>query len=95
MKKFFSVLTIVAVISLGVVGALAVVPHVHGKDLDHSKHETCPVYQFSLQNLNAAIASFISAAVLFLFFYFIHVRKSFSFAQHFSSVSLRAPPVLV
>ena len=95
MKKSLSILAIAAIVFLGVVGALAVVPHTHGNDFDHSKHATCPVYQFSLQGFNAVFTSFSIATVLFQFCYFVSLKKNSFLRSYLSFVSSRAPPALI
>lgn len=52
-SKFIAVLLTVAVVLAGGAQALAVVPHVHGHDADHSAHSTCPVHQAQLASFCA------------------------------------------
>ncbi len=93
MKKFLAVVTIVFILFLGVVGALSVIPHAHGNDFDHSKHQNCPVYQFSLHAFGALLTVFKITTIVFFLFYLLRVRDSFStdFSYRFSF--LRAPPL--
>jgi hypothetical protein len=93
MKRTLSILAVVAVLFLGVVGALAVIPHAHGKDFDHSEHATCPIYQLSLQNFSAVFPDVLAAAAFFLFCYFVSFKKDGYFSSHSSVISSRAPPV--
>lgn len=91
-KKILVFLTAVGVFSLGLVGALAVVPHVHGHDLDHSSHSTCPVHQVASVSVFAAVF----AAVLVTFARTVSFRKerklSFVFFSPAFFLRLRAPP---
>ncbi len=95
MKKLLCVLSVVAVVALGIVGALAVVPHAHGNDFKHAQHESCPVYQMGLAHCNAAF----SAVISFVFFAFIVWRKTASAfcaeKSPFFFAFLRAPPVSI
>lgn len=93
MKKVFSILLVAGVLCVGLTGALAVVPHVHGRDFNHSQHETCPVHQLSLHPLHLAS---VEAAFLVVFlaacFGRIFSAKVFPFVFH-EFLFLRAPPV--
>ncbi len=95
MKKFLAVLTVVFILFLGVVGALSVIPHAHGNDFDHSKHQNCPVYQFSLHAFGAVPTVFKITAIVFFLFYLLRAQDSFStdFSHRFSF--LRDPPIAV
>ena|SRR3989338_7537991 len=95
MKKLLAVLTVVFILFLGLIGALSVIPHAHGNDFDHSKHQSCPVYQFSLHAFGAILTVFKITPVVFFLFYFLRVRDSFwqDFSYRFSF--LRAPPTVV
>jgi len=92
MKKVFCVLFVIAIVVLGVLGALAVLPHAHGHDFHHSQHENCPVYQFSISHSNAMQAG----TVFFAFFglsFFLLILLLTSFSKPFNYFfSLRAPP---
>lgn len=54
-KRMFSVLLVAAVCGFSASSALAVLPHTHGEDQNHSKHATCPVHQAAHQGFHAAI----------------------------------------
>ena len=95
MKKCLAGLSIVAVLFLGIVGALAVIPHTHGHDVDHSKHQSCPVYQFGIQNTHAAVDDAVVFSFVFVFCFIL-----FTECQKFSGASvlfsrLRAPAALL
>ena len=92
MKKFLAALAIAAIFSLAIVGALAIVPHTHGSDLNHSKHSTCPVYQFGLHGFQAAFSVFYLVFVLGAAAFFLphDFDTGFGFSGYFSL--LRAPP---
>ena len=94
MKKFLVVLTILAVVCLGVLGALAIAPHAHGNDLNHSHHKDCPVYQFGLGNVHADIAAVNAVIALFLFSYCVAFQKALPIIVSGKSTFLRGPPVL-
>jgi len=95
MRRALSILVIVAVVCLSIMGALASIEHTHGKDSDHSKTESCPICQFSIQGFSATITDFssiiVSLFVLHFLFSIIFSRASSSY----QSVSARAPPVLL
>ena len=93
-KKLFALILIAALVFTGGLAALSVLPHTHGKDFDHSKHSTCPVYQVSL-------TGFAATAVVFAFFSIYLFSKRFFYFQasllEFVSsyrVLLRGPPAL-
>ena len=94
-KKVLAVLIVFFVVILALVGALSVIPHAHGKDFDHSKHQSCPIYQFSLHAFGAVPTVFKITAIVFFLFYLLRVQDSFSadFSYRFSF--LRAPPTAV
>ena len=94
MKKFFYSLAIVPVFTLCLLSALTVVPHVHGNDTDHSRHESCPIHQVSMAHNDAAIAAAVSLifCVLILWLVSAHPQCSGSFETLFAS--LRAPPAI-
>ena len=95
MKKLLAVVSIVAVLFLGVVGALAVIPHTHGNDYNHSKHESCPVYQFGVQKIHATEASVVVFSLVFVLqFVLFQETRSFSGVYRLFSY-LRSPPTLV
>ena len=92
-QKFVAALAVAAMVCVAGVGALSVVPHVHGGDLDHSKHSTCPVYQFSLHSFQGVFEVFCLIAV----FCFVRIlaKPRFIF-QSFATdpiARLRSPPV--
>lgn len=92
MKKFLVCLSVLAIACVSITGALAIVPHGHGDDLDHSQHESCPVYQAGLQS-----TVFIVAVWAFALFLHVAVRHEsrepfFLFFTRLTPASLRAPP---
>ena len=94
MKKALSLVVILSVLFLGIVGALAVIPHVHGKDFNHSQHETCPVYQFGIGNVHADVFHVDVIVALFLFCFLIEIQKILPVFFSRSFAHLRAPPVV-
>ena len=94
MKKTLSLVVVLSVLFFGVVGALSVIPHVHGKDFNHSQHETCPVYQFGVSNVHADVSHVAVIITLFLFCFLIEIHKSLTIALSRSFAHLRAPPVV-
>ena len=95
MRKCLSLFVIIAVVALGLVGALALVPHSHGTDTDHSRHQTCPIYQFSLAHIGVHTLSLEVIAALFVSCFFIAVRKVKTYDFDLFFLSLRAPPLSV
>mgnify|MGYP001608714618 CR=1 len=95
MKKSLAVLILLSVLSMGLVGALSIVPHVHGDDFDHSKHTACPIYQVGIHGLEAVVTGFLSvfvfSAIVFLLFFTDRPIVVFS-SRVFSG---RAPPTLL
>lgn len=95
MKKFLAVLTVVFILLLGMLGALSVIPHAHENDLDHSKHQSCPVYQFGLHAFGAALTVFEITAVFLILFYVLNIGDSFPIDFSYRFHFLRAPPLAV
>ena len=95
MKKILAGFVICAVVVLGILGALAIIPHAHGHDTDHSQHETCPVHQFNLIHTGATVTSVFALSFIFLAAYLEIIKKSFSYIVIRSFAFLRAPPVLI
>ena len=94
MKKSLALLAALSVFALGAVGALSVIPHVHGKDLNHSQHETCPVHQFGHGNVHADVSHVSILVAFFLLCFLIELHKS-SFVDFSRSFAyLRAPPAV-
>ena len=94
MKKFLAALAIVAVMGFGIVGALAVIPHTHGKDFNHSQHQTCPVYQFGISNVHADVSHVDFIVALFIFCFLIEFQKSVPVFFTRSLTHPRAPPAI-
>lgn len=92
MKKTLSALIVLTVLSCSIIGALSVLPHVHGKDFNHSQHETCPVHQFGLSHVHADVFHVDAAIGLFLFCFLIEAPKAFVFFTPRIFARLRAPP---
>ena len=92
MKKVLSVLLIAAVIILAFMGALAVIPHVHGSDTDHSSHKICPVYQVSLYSLDMTVFAAVSLFLIFLIQFFKAKKNLFGYYFFYTTLSSRAPP---
>lgn len=95
MKKILAGLVIGSVVVLGIIGALAVIPHVHGNDTGHSQHETCPVHQFNLIHTGATVTAIFALTFIFLAAYLEIVKKSFTYTAVRSFAFLRAPPALI
>lgn len=95
MKRILAIIGIVTILAMGLVGALSVVPHSHGKDFNHSQHENCPIHQFSHVGFSAITALFAHLIFFFLRAYihgFERVTSTF-FTINYSY--LRAPPGLL
>lgn len=93
MKKSLAFLTVLAVLLFGVAGALAVIPHGHGDDFDHSKHASCPVYQAGLHAPAFALFSAVFAFFLITAARHVSSEPRFFFFTHLTYTSLRAPPI--
>jgi hypothetical protein len=93
MRKFLSVLGILAVLCVSVTGALAVIPHGHGDDLDHSKHAACPIFQAGILSAGFILATVGFAALFYKAARHISIEPSFFFFTRSTYASLRAPPV--
>ena len=94
MRKKLSLFLVISVLFFGVVGALSVVPHVHGKDFNHSQHQACPVYQFGISNVHADVSYVVVIVALFLLCFLTELPKSSAVVFSRSFAHLRAPPVV-
>ncbi|MGH7197572.1 MAG: hypothetical protein ACREH5_02370 [Candidatus Omnitrophota bacterium] len=94
MRKFLTVLFIFALAALSMTGALAVIPHGHGDDLDHSRHASCPVHQAGLQTTAFVLAVWAFALLLQVAVRHELAESFFISFSRFNSPSLRAPPSL-
>ena len=92
MKRFLVILTIFTISCLGFVGALSVVPHGHGDDLDHSSHTPCPVHQLRAHFSADISSSFPVITALLLFVFLVTASKDVRIRAFHSSALLRAPP---
>ena len=94
MRKFLAGLVSALVLSAAVVGALSVLPHAHGDDLDHSKHQTCPVYQFGLHDSSSEATATFVFGVLWIVAFLVVSFQIFRTPASRSFLLLRAPPVV-
>ncbi len=92
-RKPLAFLLFLSILSVGMVGALSAVPHVHGDDFDHSKHASCPIHQLGQHGFQADIGGFVTAiAFSFAFYLFLFIALPIvTSPTRFFSV--RAPPV--
>ena len=92
LRKIFAPVLVAGVIFAAFLGALSVLPHAHGDDLDHSSHKSCPVYQKGSQSSDAVLTVFqlflAAAASAFILF---HASDPVFFRTH-DYAYLRAPP---
>jgi hypothetical protein len=93
LRRPLALLLFLSILSVGMVGALSVVPHVHGDDFDHSKHASCPIHQLGQHGFQAVIDGFGTAiAISFAFYLLVFIDLPvISLPTRFFSV--RAPPV--
>jgi hypothetical protein len=95
MKKFFSILLVFSVVLLALLGALAVLPHAHPGDFNHSQHPACPVYQLALHAFDGLVLCWGLLCLVFVWTFF-STKKFLVLVSCFSSnISLRAPPLSV
>jgi hypothetical protein len=92
MKKIWACLTVIALLYAGIAGGLAVVPHGHGDDLDHSRHASCPIYQASLHAPQATEVAVQTFVVFLVFSFLAALLKSTPFIASFFYFPLRGPP---
>lgn len=92
-KKILTCLLAACVVLTGGLAALSLVPHTHGNDLDHSRHESCPIHQLSLGHSVAVQASPALVWALTLVFLWLISSRATPFSDHrFTKSSGRAPP---
>ncbi len=92
LRKPLALLLFLSILSVGMVGALSVIPHVHGDDFNHSKHASCPIHQLVQHGFQAVIGGF-GTAIVFSFVVCLLVfidRPVIALPIRFFSV--RAPP---
>lgn len=92
MKKLTTIFIISAVLCMGVVGALALMPHAHGEDLDHSQHSSCAVHQFAQSGIQTDAAQGNFFIALFFVCYLLFLQKSSPVVFSRLTQSLRGPP---
>lgn len=92
MKKSLAVLAIVAVFSLGIIGALAIVPHIHGDDTDHSKNQGCAVHQAATVILGGSVSIFVLICGFAFVARIVSDGEQAFVSYSTSSLFLRAPP---
>ena len=95
MRRFLAVFTVLAFVCLSVAGALCVIPHTHAKDSDHSKHDTCPICQLSIQGFSATASTFSEVVVLsFILFCLVNI-STLCCKLSYQLIPARGPPVLI
>ena len=95
MRRALCVLTMAAVVCLSIMGAISGIPHTHGKDADHSKHDSCPLCQFSIQGFSATAVTFSEVAVLSFILFCIVSINTLCDKLSYQLIPARGPPVLI
>ena len=67
-------------------------PHSHGKDVGHTNHESCPIYQASLHPLHLILVPLDVLSALFLVGFLIGKENSSACSLYPFFVSARDPP---
>ena len=93
MKKRLAILLLLSILSMGMAGALSVVPHVHGEDWNHSENTACPIYQAGIQGLDAVVTVFFSALVLWVVVFLLFFTKQPVTVFSYWVFCVLAPPV--
>jgi len=93
-KKICAGLSVAAILVSAFLAGLAVIPHVHERDLDHSQHKSCPVYQKSFHSADGIVdpVPLFFAIPLCAGFVFLSSKPRLHRGRF--SVSSRAPPRL-
>jgi hypothetical protein len=95
MKKSPALFILFAVLFMGMVEALSLIPHTHGDDFNHSKHSACPIYQAGLHGLEAVTDSLCSAVLFSLVFFLLFFGNRPTLTFLIPVVSVRAPPTVL
>ena len=95
MRKMLCVLTLAAVLCLGIMGSLSVIPHAHGKDDDHATHSSCPICQFTIQGFSATAVTFSEVITLSIVLFCLVNRSTFCDKFSYQLIPARGPPVLI
>ena len=74
---------------------LVAVPHTHEGDWNHANHQTCPIYQASLQEWSSAAASLFFSAAPILIQTLVPWRPDCFDFQPLSLPLIRGPPTLI
>ena len=94
-RRALCVLTIAAVVSLGIMGAISVIPHAHGKDRDNTAHGSCPICQFTAQGLSAATVAFNEVIAIFFALFFLVSISTLCDNISYQIIPARGPPALI
>ena len=92
MKKFLSASLLFSVLFAGFLVAL---PHTHEGDWTHANHQSCPIYQASLQEWGASATPLVFSSLLALIAFLIPWRPERFDFQPLSLPDIRGPPVLI
>lgn len=95
MRRALCVITIAAIICLGIMGAVSIIPHTHGKDSDQSKHSSCPICQFNIQGFSATLTDFCCIIVLSLIFRCLLNISTLCNKLSYQLIPARGPPILI
>jgi hypothetical protein len=72
---------------------VAVLPHTHGKDIDHSKHSNCPIFKLD-NNFSGMCLAAVGVFFTAMFILFILLLEQDIFSGRSSKLSIaRAPPL--
>ncbi|MBI4353009.1 MAG: hypothetical protein HY593_03690 [Candidatus Omnitrophica bacterium] len=92
MRKFLVVLGVFVVLAAGLGGALALLPHAHSGEIDHAKHQDCPLYQIGSHLVGFTDLGKTALPVFFLFLFCLSWDCPAFYESHSELVSTRAPP---
>lgn len=92
LKRFLACLAIAAVLTVGVLCGLSLLPHTHGDDLDHSQNPHCPVHLVAGGHVDAVAVSPISLVITLVFFCLVLHQPHFHPEPVLTRSSSRAPP---
>ena len=95
MRRVLCILTIVAVVCLGVMGSLSVISHTHGKDGGHATHNSCPICQFTIQGFSATAVTFSEVITLSFVLFCLVNRSTLCDKLSYQLIPARGPPVLI
>ena len=95
MRRALCILTIAAVVCLGIMGAISIIPHTHSKGHDNASHDSCPICQFTIQGFSATAIAFSEVAILSFVLFCLVSISTLCGTLSYQLIPARGPPILI